>query len=100
MAGDTMHRRIELTFVGEGGWRVCDATMPEDDARRVVAFFERVDRHIEVLWIWECQAPRRFDTLNDALDAADTVIEREGADRSSRPVPIRHFPPRSRKAIA
>jgi hypothetical protein len=100
MAGDTMYRRVELIFVGEGGWRVCDATLPEDDARRVVAFFEKADRHIEVLWIWECHAPRRFDTLNDALDAASAVIEHQGADRSSRPVPIRHFPPHSTKAIA
>jgi hypothetical protein len=100
MAGDTMYRRIELTFVGEAGWRVCDASVPEDDARRLVAFFEKVDRHIEVIWFRECHASRRFDTLNDALDAADAVIEHADSDRSTRPIPIHHFPPRARKAIA
>jgi hypothetical protein len=95
-----MHRRVELTFVGEGGWRVCDAAMPQDDARRVVAFFEEVDRHVEALWIRARHAPRRFDTLAEAVDAAVEVIAREDPLGSPRPIPIRRSPRHSGKAIA
>jgi hypothetical protein len=100
MAGDTRSGRVELTFVGDAGWRVCDASMPEDDGRRMVAFFERVDRHVEVLWIRQCSAPRRFDTLAEALAAADAVIAGEDPVRFARPLPIRRYPQHHGKAIA
>jgi hypothetical protein len=100
MTGDTMSGRVELTFVGDAGWRVCDGSLPEDDGRRVVAFVERVDGHVEVLWIRQCHAPRRFDTLADALAAADAVIAGEDPVRSARPVALRRYPQHDGKAIA
>ncbi|HWI31034.1 MAG TPA: hypothetical protein VNT50_06065 [Microbacterium sp.] len=93
MAGGTMDRRAELTHVGESGWRVCDGTLPEDDGRRVVAFMELVDDHIEVVWIRSTNAPTRFAELDDALNAADAVIAQKETPRSTRPVPIPSFPP-------
>lgn len=100
MAGNTMDRRAELTNVGESGWRVCDGSLPADDGRRVVAFMERVDDHIEVVWIRSTNAPTRFAALDDALDAADAVLAEEEQSRSTRPIQIPHFPPTPRRAPA
>lgn len=95
-----MDRRAELTYVGDSGWRVSDGTLPEDDGHRVVAFMERVDDHIEVVWIRSTNAPTRFLALEDALDAADAVLGQVEPPRSTRPIQIPHFAPRAPRGLA
>jgi hypothetical protein len=90
--------RIELTRVGEGCWRLCDPALHESDPRRLVAFVECAEDHVTVLWLRDTHADTRFDTLEDALAAADSLLAPRArrAVRAQRPVPIPHFPPRAR----
>jgi hypothetical protein len=90
--------RIELTRVGKGCWRLCDPALHESDPRRLVAFVECAEDHVTVLWLRDTHADTRFDTLEDALAAADSLLAPRArrAVRAQRPVPIPHFPPRAR----
>ncbi|MDX2376718.1 hypothetical protein M4I32_07885 [Microbacterium sp. LRZ72] len=88
------HGRIEMAMIEEGCWRICDASMPPDDPRRVIAYIESDDDGVDVLWLSGDRRPARYGTLEDALAAADArVVTAPGEDRASRPVPIPHFPP-------
>jgi hypothetical protein len=78
MSQDRRSRVIEqhtqLISIGPGAWCACDATVPENDARRVIAYLERVDRHVEVVWVRERLPPARFESLAVAVDAVRDVL--------------------------
>ena len=66
--------RIEVTAVAEGCWRVCEASLDDNDAGRLVAFFERDGDGISVVWLRETSSPTRFVSFDDALDAACALV--------------------------
>ena len=69
------HGHLELTPLGESGWRVCDASVPDDATSHVVAFIEEHEQDVEVVWLRGATAPPgQFDTLDSALDAIDDVV--------------------------
>ena len=50
-------------------------SVPEEDARHVVAFVEGHEEDVEVVWLrGAISAPGRFDDLDTALDAIDDVL--------------------------
>jgi hypothetical protein len=72
-------RELETIALTDSSWRVCDASLPDDDGRRLLAYVEQVGDSVETLWMWpnagECTT---FDSLDDALTA---VLERLTAQR-------------------
>lgn len=91
--------RVEICAVGEGSWRLCDASLPENDPRRLVAYVEQEGDRVVVLWLRRVHTDAAFATLDQALEAADEVLALEERDRNraSRPVFIPHFPPPVRR---
>src|SRR5690606_13466261 len=43
--------RLELVALGADGWRLCDRSVPVDDATHVIAYVEQVERGFEVVWL-------------------------------------------------
>ncbi|WP_314506826.1 hypothetical protein [uncultured Microbacterium sp.] len=71
----TERGHLEATSVGEEAWRVSDVSVPEEDARHVVAFIEEHEDDVEVVWLrGAISAPGRFGDLDAALDAIDDVL--------------------------
>jgi hypothetical protein len=69
------HGHLETTPVGKSSWRVSDMSIPEEDARHVVAFVEADSDDVEIVWVRGARtAPGRFRDLDGALDAIDDVI--------------------------
>jgi hypothetical protein len=69
------HGRLEMVPVGDSGYRVCDASVPDEDASHVVAFIEKHPQDVEVVWLRGAPtAPGQFDSIDTALDAIDDVM--------------------------
>jgi hypothetical protein len=64
---------VELIWMGSGGWVAYDTSLPENDARRVLAYLECKDHHVDVTWVREPRTEERFDTLREALEAVRGV---------------------------
>ena len=64
----------ELRWLGQGAWVACDPSLPEDDARRVIAYLECKDHIAYVLWVSRPGAVVEFDSLREALDAVEHEI--------------------------
>jgi hypothetical protein len=61
---------LETIALTETSWRVCDGTLPEDDAVRLLAYVEQTPTGVEVLWMLPSAGETQmFPTLDDALDA-------------------------------
>jgi len=98
MMAAAMHSGLELTKVDEGCWRVCDGALDEHDPRRVIAFVECRGERAAVLWLRSRAAESIHRSFDEAMAAIERSVSAEGgADRSNRPVPIRHFPPPRRR---
>lgn len=86
----------EILPLAGGGWRVCDGTLSESDASRLVAY---VDRHetgtLDVLWLRSpCPTRSRYRNLDELLADLDAAVVLAISSRSTRPTDIPHFPPR------
>jgi hypothetical protein len=69
------HGRLELIPLGDSGYRVCDASVPDEHAAHVVAFIEKHPQDVEVVWLrGAVAAPGQFESMDCALDAIDDVI--------------------------
>ncbi len=70
---------VETIALTETSWRVCNGELPDDDARRLVAYVEETGpAAFEVLWMWprpgQCDV---FETLDAALEAiANRLFQR------------------------
>jgi len=73
---NTASSRIDLLWVGEDGWCVCDAARSDDDPRRVIAFAQCHDGGVEVTWVRERKPLARFDTLCAALLSIEAACGR------------------------
>ena len=73
-----MHEQIihemELFPLGDHAWRLCDRTVPHDDAASVIAYLERTEEGIEVVWLRPGVDGDRFIALEDAIAAARLVL--------------------------
>jgi hypothetical protein len=47
----TIDGRLELVAVDDGAWRISDAGLPENDARRVLGYLERTGLRYELVWL-------------------------------------------------
>ena len=59
----------ELVWMGSGGWVAYDTSVPENDARRVLAYLECKDQHVDVTWVRDQRPDERFASLREALQA-------------------------------
>jgi len=88
-----LYGRIELVRVDDECWRLCDATLPENDPTRVIALAELKDGHVTVLWLQKRNKRSTFSTFEQALRAAERFICDAERRHPRRPVNIPHFPP-------
>src|SRR6478609_9151701 len=93
-----MYGRLEVARVDDDCWRLCDATLPENDPTRVIALAELQDDRVTVLWLQKRNKRSTFATFEQALRAAEKIIYDAERGRSARPVLIPHFPPLRRAA--
>lgn len=57
----------ELIPVGDGAWVARDPGVPDNDARRVVAYLERKNGRVHVLWVRDRRDASSHATLGAAL---------------------------------
>jgi hypothetical protein len=86
------HDRIAVAALGDGSWRICDRTKPEDDAHHVVAYAERSGDDIEAIWVHGSHSRTTFTTVDQVAHAAYLGLLRIATERR-RPIPIFHLPP-------
>lgn len=73
-------RALETIALTEDSWRVCDASLPDDDGRRLLAYVEQIGDRVETLWMWpragECST---FESFDHALVAIHDRLTRQRA---------------------
>lgn len=69
-------RELETIALTDTSWRICDASLPDDDGTRLLAYVEQVGERVETLWMTpragECSV---FDSLDEALTAILARLE-------------------------
>lgn len=91
-------QRLSLEPLGETTWRLCDTSFAESDARRIVAFVERMPHGTyEVTWVVPQLGVQRLSRIDDVLREALAWIRLDGSRgaRHTKPIPIPHLPPAS-----
>lgn len=83
--------------VNEQDWLIENQRFPADDARHLVAFVHEEQRTFEVIWVQGFPLPSRYATARKILD--DVTEWMMPSHRSTRPIPIPHFPPMPRTAV-
>ena len=91
MPVDSAHR-LRLQPIGEDAWRLCDGSVDECDAAVVLAYIERRDGRFEVTWVRAGAGTRRFESMDEVLDAAAAHLQ-SMVSRSRKPRPIAARPP-------
>jgi len=84
---------LELIPIDDDAWRLCDRRAGANDAEFVVAYIERVDAGFEAIWMRGLRRRSRHDTLAECVARGEKLLRAEESSRSSRPIPIAHFPP-------
>ncbi|WP_159604202.1 hypothetical protein [Agromyces humi] len=69
-AGAVIDPHLELVAVGDDAWRLSDARIPENDARRILGLVERHEHWVEVMWMCGGPGECRFTCIAEALAAA------------------------------
>jgi hypothetical protein len=90
---DSLSDVLALLPIDGEAWRLCDRRQREDDAAFVVAYVERTERELEVIWMTGVPRRSRFSTVEAVRDEACRRLGAEVASGATRPVPIPHFPP-------
>ena len=71
--------RVELTWVGNGAWRALDVTVPQNDARCLLAYLECRGDRVEVTWVRPFRPRSVFASLRDAYLAVNLSAEEASA---------------------
>jgi len=100
MAEGPLHQ-LELLPLGDGAWRLFDHSVEGDDPASLVAYVEQTSVGVEVIWLRGHGGSTHFEELSDVLRAAAMDLSLAQAPRSTRPIEIPHYAPRTpRKADA
>ncbi|MEU1971587.1 hypothetical protein ABZ477_08015 [Microbacterium sp. NPDC019599] len=94
MADGSVHQ-LELVPLGVGGWRLCDRSLEADDPVSIVAYVEQTADGIEVVWLQGRSGVSFYAELADVFRAAVSDLSPGGVPRSTRPIEIPHFAPRT-----
>lgn len=81
---------LEVAEVADGCWRICDRSIPADDAARILACAQVAPDGVYVAWLCVGVHRVRYPTLDDVLAVCSSVVFSRENDRR-RPVPIAHF---------
>lgn len=89
----------EIIPISRSAWRICDGSLTETDASRLIAYVDRNETgSFDVLWLRSpCPTRSRYQDLDELLadlDAANAAESSGEQSRATRPVHIPHFPPR------
>lgn len=86
---------LTVIEIGPDAWRLSDRRANGNDAGCVVAYVEKCGPWFEVVWMSGPRRRSRFESLDECLDAAETVLAEDAPSGASRPIPIPHLPPPS-----
>jgi hypothetical protein len=92
LAPDPFERDLELIAMSADAWRLCDGRVPRDDAASVIAYVERADSGVDVVWLQGRHGQAHFSCIQDVLSAARILLP-GGSAGPTRPVPIAHRAP-------
>jgi hypothetical protein len=89
---------VRLVPVASGAWRLCDGDAAADDPSGIVAYLERDETGIDVVWLQGAAGHEHYASIEDVLAAARRVTNGAlspltGSAGPSRPIPIPHFAP-------
>ena len=88
-------QRFVLTPVSAEAWAIHDLQYPDDDHRRIVCrIYADTPTDVEVLWLRDLPLAPRYPSVDDVLES---VRRFQDASRATRPIPIAHRPPPSRR---
>ena len=88
--------QLVLESISPNAWRMCDRTIAGSDAANVVAYIEFVEDRYEVTWLIAGSATAEYDSLEQVFEAAVARLRRRTRP-STKPNPIPHLHPRSRR---
>ena len=94
MAEGPLHQ-LELLPLGDGAWRLFDHSVEGDDPASLVAYVEQTALGFEVIWLRGHGGSSHFDEMGDVLRAAAMELSLGVGPRSTRPIEIPHFAPRT-----
>lgn len=61
---------IEAAALGPHAWRICDRSVPADDAATLLAYAERGPGWVDVVWMRRRDLPSRFASIDEVLGVA------------------------------
>lgn len=93
---DAHSTRIVFHELEASSWRVCDSALPPTHPEHVVAYVERHGAMYDVVWLRGVRESEMFDTRESVCTAAMRRVSEQPSSAATRPVPIPHFPPRTR----
>lgn len=79
--------RLEVTAVAKSAWRVCDRSLPPDDASRVVGFLERTQGGFEAMRVIRGFDWVSFESFDDALAYFATQLDAGLAEKRLAEMP-------------
>lgn len=87
--------RFTLVKVSETDWAIHDLHHPEGDHRRVVCrIYDDAPTDVEVIWMRDLPLALRYPNVHEVLEAVERF---QDASRATRPIPIPHRPPPTRR---
>lgn len=85
--------RLELVPLTSGAWRLCDRSVPSDDAESVLAYLEQSRSGYDVVWLCGARAQTSFATVDEVLAVAGRLVAAARTRGPERPVRIPHHAP-------
>ncbi|WP_300266463.1 hypothetical protein [Microbacterium sp.] len=85
----------EVVPMGHNTWCICDRARAHSEAERLIAYVDQNELGtFDVLWLLSpCPTRSRYVDLDELLADLDAAVLAAAVPRSSRPIPIAHFPP-------
>lgn len=85
----------EVIPIARTAWRICDRSVTEFEASRLIAYVHRNDTGtVDVLWLRSpCPTRSRYRDLDELLADLDTAVASRSACRADPPNRIPHLPP-------
>lgn len=74
MARGVFAHQLELVPLEGDGWRLCDTSAPVDDPAHLIAYIERLEEGVDVVWLYGAFGHDHYDSVQDALEVASGLL--------------------------
>lgn len=90
---DESVHQLQLLPLDDNSWRLCDGAVAAHDPDSVVAYVERCEEGLAIVWLVGPHTPRWLGTLDDVLAEAVNRLAGPISAGPRRPTPIPHRAP-------